>query len=374
MTAPCALTDALRPVVAERPLVDPVIRGALPHLGWVDIAKLRIDDRYQRPLQRHNWDAIARIAKNFDWALFTVVDIAPVGEGLYCVIDGQHRVHAALMAGVVKVPVRIVSALLEGQARAFMGINGNVTAITPFHVLRASLAAGTPWAVEADRAIARAGCRLMVSNASTDSKLPGEIYATQWVRGLAERDGEVNRAGLAALELALASLKQSTQGAANPLAWTHVALRAWHGAVAGLDDWIIHPSACRALTGFLNSEDLLALLSAATDRKQQAKRDGRPCAAIAALLLGDLQTRLEIYQQGGFCPRRRGRRVSERPKGLHCPGCGKRAFRTTDSRPVHGGTRRRRECVSCDYRVSTLESIVHSKTSGPPRRRGKAAK
>ncbi len=59
--------------------------------------------------------------------------------------------------------------------------------------------------------------------------------------------------------------------------------------------------------------------------------------------------------------------MSSKPVGLHCPGCGKRAFKTLDSRPVHGGQRRRRECVSCGFRVTTLESIIL--TEQQPRRK-----
>lgn len=51
--------------------------------------------------------------------------------------------------------------------------------------------------------------------------------------------------------------------------------------------------------------------------------------------------------------------MSEKPKGLHCPGCGKRAFRTLDSRPTRGGQIRRRECV-CGFRVTTIETIVRT--------------
>ena len=49
--------------------------------------------------------------------------------------------------------------------------------------------------------------------------------------------------------------------------------------------------------------------------------------------------------------------MSDKPKGLHCPGCGKRAFRTIDSRPARGGQIRRKECV-CGFRVTTRETIV----------------
>lgn len=64
--------------------------------------------------------------------------------------------------------------------------------------------------------------------------------------------------------------------------------------------------------------------------------------------------------------------MSEKPKGLHCPGCGKPMFKTVDSRPVHGGQRRRRVCMSCDFRVTTLETIVRAAQPGPGRLPSKA--
>jgi hypothetical protein len=283
----------LRPISITAPIADPVVQGERPHLGWVEISKLRIDDRYQRPLQRHNWDAIGRIARSFDWSLFTVIDIAPAGDGLFAIIDGQHRVHAAAIAGIDKVPVRIVAEPLAGQGRAFMGINGNVTAITPFHVLRASLAAGEPWAVEADRAITRAGCRLMTRNGTAQEKKPGEVYATQWVRGLVDREGEVSHAACETLAVALASLKQSSEGGANPAAWAHTVLRAWYLAVEGLDEWINHPASVPALTAFLDREQVLGLLAAAEERWRKAKRAGSPSAPVFRLLAGDIQSRLD---------------------------------------------------------------------------------
>ncbi|WP_339760765.1 ParB N-terminal domain-containing protein [uncultured Hoeflea sp.] len=286
-------TSPLRQVAVPAAMERPVVRGDLPHLGWVEISKLRIDDRYQRPLQRHNWEAIGRIARAFDWSLFTVIDVAPVGGERFSIIDGQHRVHAALMVGIDKVPVRIVNQPLEGQARAFMGINGNVTAISTFHVLRASLAAREPWAVEADRVITRAGCRLMTSNRASAERQPGEVYAVQWVRDRIERDGGVSAPALAAMEVALASLKASQEGAAVTDLWNHIALRGWYGAVEPLDDWIAAPGAALALAGFLDREGLTGMLSRAEDRYRQAKRDGKPSAPVYRLLMADLQDRLD---------------------------------------------------------------------------------
>jgi transcriptional regulator NrdR family protein len=63
----------------------------------------------------------------------------------------------------------------------------------------------------------------------------------------------------------------------------------------------------------------------------------------------------------------------EKPVGLHCPGCGKRMFKTIDSRPVHGGQRRRRVCMSCDFKVTTMETITGTAQAGRGRPVVKAA-
>ncbi|UPT53376.1 hypothetical protein [Synechococcus phage Ssp-JY39] len=47
-----------------------------------------------------------------------------------------------------------------------------------------------------------------------------------------------------------------------------------------------------------------------------------------------------------------------KPLGFHCVGCGKGKLLTIDSRPCHGGIRRRKECNKCGYRVTTIEKIV----------------
>lgn len=50
-----------------------------------------------------------------------------------------------------------------------------------------------------------------------------------------------------------------------------------------------------------------------------------------------------------------------KPTGIHCPACGRRMLKTVDSRPVHGGVRRRRECTSCKHRVTTIEKVAGGK-------------
>lgn len=73
----------LRPVdVSDR---DPVSRarvGQRPALTWLAIGDLLIDDDYQRPLGPKNWSAIQRIARAFDWAMFTPIIAAPLGAAM----------------------------------------------------------------------------------------------------------------------------------------------------------------------------------------------------------------------------------------------------------------------------------------------------
>lgn len=50
-----------------------------------------------------------------------------------------------------------------------------------------------------------------------------------------------------------------------------------------------------------------------------------------------------------------------KPVGLHCPSCGKRMLRTVDSRPIANAVKRRKECVSCGKRVTTIETVKAGK-------------
>ncbi|KAB2665177.1 chromosome partitioning protein ParB [Brucella tritici] len=151
--------------------------GPAPMLDWIAIERLVIDDDFQRPLSPHNWKAIRQIATTFRWSRFAPVLCAPIEGGRYSIIDGQHRVHAAAMCGVEAVPCQIVQIDKKEQAASFAAVNGNVTKITTVNLLKAALAAGEQWALECKSVADAAGCKLMLSNGSSLTKKPGEIYA-----------------------------------------------------------------------------------------------------------------------------------------------------------------------------------------------------
>jgi len=193
-----------------------------PMLQWVEIALMVIDDSYQRPINATGLRTIKTIAENFRWSCFTPVLLAPIEGGQFAVIDGQHRVHAALMCGVKSVPAMVVPIAATEQATAFVQVNSARTAMSPLNLYKAGLVAGEPWAVAADKAVADAGCRLMRSNRLTKDKKPGEVYCVGLIRDL------VTHGNSRAVTVALSAVRAPAEQA---------------GTVALLfySNWLLHP-------------------------------------------------------------------------------------------------------------------------------------
>jgi len=177
-----------RPIdITGQPALQPADQAA-PMLDWIPIARLVVDDRYQRPITRSGWQTIRRIAEDFRWTRFSPVLVAPVHGGRFAIIDGQHRTHAAAICGMDSVPCMSVHMDTAEQAHAFAGVNGNVTRITVHHVYKAALAAGEVWAERAERAVSAAGCTLMTYNKSSAEKLVGEVFCIGLIRQLVMAD------------------------------------------------------------------------------------------------------------------------------------------------------------------------------------------
>lgn len=259
-----------------------------PQVMWVEIGALVIDERYQRPIDRNNRAAILRIAGDFRWSRFSPVLVSPIEGGRYAVIDGQHRVHAAAICGFRQVPAMVVLVDPREQALAFVEINTRQIRVSGYHLLRAALNAGEPWAVSSRRAVEAAGCYLMLYHESSNAKKPGQVYAVGLVRGLIEAGhGAAVTRGLRAL------LDYDADSAAN---FDAALLTPWLGAVAAVplltvDDlvavlrahrpWIVLEQASRravadrAPVARAKREAFVALLS-------QALRDRGAAGAVRA--------------------------------------------------------------------------------------------
>lgn len=258
-------------------------KAAVPQLTWLPVAMLRIDDSYQRPIGTSNWKNIEAIAAEFDWARFTPVLAAPLDGGLFAIIDGQHRTHAAALRGHDAVPAMVVPMTHAEQARAFAWVNGQVTAMTVFHVYKAALAAMEPWALRAQEAVEAAGCKLMTYNASAALKKPREVYSI----GMIRRHVEAGRA--AAVTRALAALSASSSGD-GAFAMTAAVLGPWIDVVAGCNDeagW---------LAGFLDDLDLEDVLRRAAALRKQPQYAGM---SNFQLMRGSFRALLDEYRKHG---------------------------------------------------------------------------
>lgn len=236
---------------------------ALPILQWVDVADLVIDDRYQRPLEVRNRQAIQQIADAFDWMQFSPVLVAPADGGRFAVIDGQHRVHAAQLCGIQRVPAQIVLATAAQQAQAFAGVNAKVTPMTLHQVYRAALVAGEGWAIRCRDVVEAAGCTLATANPSAKDRKPRVVYCIGVVRRMIVQRGMADALGLVAYDTS--------------------------GRVALYSDFIVTPMAEAVfgapdlvgcdLPAFLRAHDPFRVL----DRAAKLRADGRQISNMQAL-------------------------------------------------------------------------------------------
>jgi hypothetical protein len=245
-----------------------------PLLQWVDVASLRVDDRYQRPLGAASWAAIRRIADGFDWAKFGCVKVAPIEGGLFALVDGQHRVHAAALRGVTSVPAEISRLSVQQQAEAFVAINARAMRVTPHQLFRAALAAGEAWARDTDAAVTAAGCELArVNNVPAKLKRPGQVFALDTVRRL------VGAGHAAAVTEGLRALRSIEQGGPMDVAlYDGLLLKAWLGAVASVP----RPDPA-LLTAVLRAHRPWQVIEKA-DRHAKAEGISPPEARLAAFL------------------------------------------------------------------------------------------
>jgi hypothetical protein len=263
----------LRPIdVSREKAVEPGDPGAAPMLQWVEIGSLVIDERYQRPLNPRNWAAIRRIAAEFRWSRFSPVLVAPIEGGRFAVIDGQHRAHAAALAGHRSVPAQVVQMPEAEQARAFGAVNGAVIKLTSLALYKAALGAGEDWAVAVDAACREAGCRMLTYPMGANTRAPGDLQCVRLVRRwIAE-----GKAGT--LARALRALKASETGADAGI-WGERFLDAWVVAVENSD-----AASEAALAADLDAVDLDEVEKRAAARQRELRRAGQ--AAKASDVLG----------------------------------------------------------------------------------------
>jgi hypothetical protein len=181
--------------------------GDKPVLRWIGIDCLRIDPAYQRNIMYRGRENIIRIAREFDWAMFTPVVVSELTDrGLFLIIDGQHRTTSAALRRIRDVPCSIVNIGSQAQAAAFAAINGRVTAISSQQLHTARVAAGDAKALELAEVCAQASVTICTYPVPANKMKRGETLA---VAALARA---LRLYGRDVLVLALACLVQTGDG------------------------------------------------------------------------------------------------------------------------------------------------------------------
>lgn len=239
-----------------------------PMLQWIDIAVMVIDDQYQRPINHGGQRTIKAIAANFRWSCFTPVLLAPIEGGLFAVIDGQHRVHAAMLCGIKSVPAMVVPIAASEQAKAFIQVNTARTGVSQFSLLKAGLTAGEDWAIRADKAVKDAGCNLMRFAPNVKYKRPGDVLCVGLVREMVTKGND------RAVTVALTALRAlETGGNSDVLLYMDAILNPLIRAVAD------HPNIdVPTLIALLRRKRPAHILDAA-ERLAKTERRGRPLVA-----------------------------------------------------------------------------------------------
>ncbi|MDQ2084606.1 ParB N-terminal domain-containing protein [Xanthobacteraceae bacterium Astr-EGSB] len=207
--------------VAGYAAVDPPSSfGRPPDLRWIAIADLRVDPAYQREITKQGRLNVRRIAAQFDWSKFNIAIVAPAGGNTFAVVDGQHRITAAALCKVDKVPCAVIEAVRADQAAAFMAINGTVTKLSPMQIHHAAVVAGDAKACRLTELCGGTGVTILRYPKPWNDIRAGETMAVQTLHRALDRFGEdALTAALVALRPHVGQLKAPTiLGATDVLA------------------------------------------------------------------------------------------------------------------------------------------------------------
>lgn len=277
----------LKPVLAADMPQPSMALGDRAELCLLPLDRLVVDDRYQRSIGKQGRPNVLRILAGFDWRKFAPVVVTPVGDGLYAIIDGQHRATAALMhPSIDMVPCMVIKVTPEDAAAVFSAINGQVTRITPMQIWKARVVARDPVAVQVDAILRAADVKIIAS------KMPGQPYRKGETMAVGTLEGCFKKYGSDVLSTALQSITQSGNG--NPGCLTAPMIVVMCEIIGSIDVWQRQPSKLFELMDELNLDRVLAQTAS------EAKLQRRPQAAILRELIANhLAAALRPHQVTG---------------------------------------------------------------------------
>ncbi|KPF76754.1 hypothetical protein IP68_02345 [Blastomonas sp. AAP25] len=161
---------------AEKPEFATAV-GNMPALNWCRLDQLHIDDAYQRSIDTPGSQSMIRaIARKWNWDLCQPLFVAKRDDGRMYVVDGQHRLAAAIMREDIDQLPCIVS-MTSGsaqEAQLFSEFNRRRRAPSQLDLYFADLAAGEPTATDINCALIAAGLS-MSKHTNAGSFKPGQV-------------------------------------------------------------------------------------------------------------------------------------------------------------------------------------------------------
>lgn len=166
--------------------------GERPELKWMKKGALRIDARYQREVSTKRGQAlVGKLVEGWRWAHCLPLVITNNFDGTYNVIDGQHRLSAALERDDInELPCYIIATeTLQDEAEAFVAYNRDRVQLTPLAVYHAMVAAKDPQAIAIAKACRDAGVVVLKTPTMVDLAAANEAQCIGAFRSIERRHG-----------------------------------------------------------------------------------------------------------------------------------------------------------------------------------------
>lgn len=149
------------------------------HYQVLDVDDIKLDSKYQRVLHQ---EKVAKMVRNFMPEAFGVLIVSyRAGDGYY-VLDGQHRIAAAKLKGIIEVPCRVLHGLsVEDEAFIFNLVNAERTLISPLERFKARIVFGDQRALEIQKILADYGYKIDLEHKKNTTNYPEYIWAVSTV-------------------------------------------------------------------------------------------------------------------------------------------------------------------------------------------------
>jgi len=176
--------------------------GSPPTLEWIAVDRLSVDESYQRATDStRSRKLITRISNDWNWHFCQPLAVARRVDGSLFVIDGQHRLAAAVARGdLPHLPCVVISGTDSGtEAAAFVALNTQRQALSQGNIFNAMLASSDETAKHVSELLAQTGWRMARTSNPTYWKAGDLFCAPMIVKAVKMYGEEAVRNGLTAL-------------------------------------------------------------------------------------------------------------------------------------------------------------------------------